>query len=90
MRKRVKMVISGLVQGVFFRASARIEAEKLHLQGAARNLPDGRVEVVAEGGGREVQQFVAWCHEGPRMARVDQVQVEWAEPTGEFNQFLAR
>lgn len=84
---RVSVVISGLVQGVFFRASARDEARRLGLTGWVKNRYDGKVEVIAEGGRDRVEAFVAWCHKGPPFSRVSDVLVEWSEPTGEFKEF---
>ncbi|MGC1387077.1 MAG: acylphosphatase [Steroidobacteraceae bacterium] len=65
--------ITGRVQGVYFRHSARMEAERLALAGYARNLPDGSVEVVAQGPVAAVEQLRQWLHQGPKMARVEAV-----------------
>jgi len=65
---------------VFYRASARAKAVELGLRGWARNLPDGRVEMVAQGEADDVQAFIAWTRSGPPMARVDGVEVTWEEP----------
>lgn len=69
-RRRVHLVISGLVQGVSYRASAQDEARGLSLAGWVRNLPSGDVEAVAEGPPEVVERFVAWCRRGPSEARV--------------------
>ncbi len=66
-----RFLISGRVQGVFFRASARARAIELGLSGYARNLPDGRVEVVACGASRVLVEFQRWLQHGPPGARVD-------------------
>jgi acylphosphatase len=66
--------VRGVVQGVFFRESARREAERLGLRGWVRNLPDGRVEAVFEGPAADVETAVAWCRHGPPAARVDHVE----------------
>lgn len=79
-RKRV--VVSGRVQGVFFRDSCRREAQRLGLAGSARNLPDGRVEVVIEGDPDSVEQLVHWCREGPPLADVADVEIHDEPPTG--------
>lgn len=63
--------VSGRVQGVFYRASARDEARRLALTGWIRNLDDGRVEVVAAGTGDALRQFAEWLAAGPPAARVD-------------------
>ena len=81
-RVRVRLRVSGLVQGVFYRQSTAIEAARLGLAGSARNLPDGSVEVVAEGRRAEVERLVAWCRRGPPAARVEDVEAGWEAPTG--------
>lgn len=68
--------VSGHVQGVFFRDSARQEAARLGLSGWVRNLPDGRVEAVFEGTREAVAQAVEWCHTGPPRARVESVEAQ--------------
>jgi acylphosphatase len=80
-RKRV--LIAGRVQGVWFRESCREQAVALGVTGWVRNLSDGRVEAVLEGREAAVDRVVQWCHEGPRSARVDRVDVETEEPIGE-------
>jgi acylphosphatase len=85
--KRVHVLVSGTVQGVWFRESTRRQAEGLGVVGWVRNLPDGRVEAVFEGPPPGVDALVAWCHEGPPNARVEQVEAKAAEPTGEFSSF---
>ena len=78
--------VTGKVQGVYFRHSTRQRAERLAIRGHARNLPDGSVEVLAHGASAAVEELLQWLHQGPRMARVDEVQelkVEGdAAPTG--------
>jgi len=66
--------ITGKVQGVYFRHSTRKEAERLGLVGVARNLPDGSVEVVAQGAREAVDALRQWLTHGPSMARVDGVE----------------
>lgn len=84
---RTHLFISGTVQGVFFRAHTRNVAQASGLTGWVRNLTDGRVEVIAEGGRDWVMKFIRWCHKGPAMASVDSVDVYWEEATGEFEDF---
>lgn len=79
MAKRI--LVSGRVQGVFFRDSCRREAERLGVAGAARNLDDGRVEVVASGDEDAVDRLIDWCREGPPHASVDSVEVEDVDPS---------
>jgi len=79
--KAVRYLVSGRVQGVFFRGSTAAEARRLDLSGWARNLPDGRVEVVAAGDEAALSELAAWLWQEPRAARVDGVEVEeWTEP----------
>lgn len=71
-----RFLVSGRVQGVFFRASTRTEALRLGLSGYARNLPDGRVEVHAEGDEAAIATLEQWLRHGPPMARVDHLRRE--------------
>jgi acylphosphatase len=87
MRRRVHLVITGRVQGVFYRASTRDEAVRRGLTGWVRNLPDGGVECVAEGEEGALHGLVAWCQEGPPAARVDHVDERWSEARGELASF---
>jgi acylphosphatase len=89
-RARVRLVISGRVQGVAFRAHAADAAARLGVTGWIANLSDGRVEAVAEGERPAVEAFVAWCHRGPRSARVDRVEEVWDAHRGEFAAFDVR
>lgn len=74
--------MSGRVQGVFYRDSARREAERLRITGWARNLDDGRVEVVAEGEEAAVDRLVNWARQGPARARVEKVEIATEKATG--------
>lgn len=74
--------ISGKVQGVGYRYSTMNEAKKLGLNGWVRNLPDSRVEAVFEGESEVVEEMIRWCHQGPRSAVVNDVQVEYSEAEG--------
>ncbi|RUL69710.1 acylphosphatase [Dyella choica] len=69
----VRFIVSGKVQGVFFRASARNEAMRLGLHGFARNLADGRVEVLASGSEEALRELEQWLWEGPPAAKVTEV-----------------
>lgn len=71
MAAAVRFYVSGVVQGVCFRANTRDEALRLGLRGYARNLDDGRVEVVACGDAGAVESLAAWLEHGPPLARVD-------------------
>ena len=83
----VSLIIEGLVQGVFFRASMQAEAVRLGLSGWVRNVPAGGVQAHAEGPRERVEEFVAWCHHGPSGAVVTWVQVQWVDPTGDTGGF---
>jgi acylphosphatase len=80
MEAAARFVVSGKVQGVFFRASTREQAERLHLRGYARNLADGRVEVLAVGPVDAVDALARWLANGPSQARVDAVERAIAVP----------
>lgn len=84
MKTRVHLFISGMVQGVFFRDSARQAAQSMEITGYVRNLRDGRVEVVAEGERDAVGKFVQWCHKGPPAAIVESVDIHNEQYIGEF------
>lgn len=75
MKHRVNLLISGRVQGVFFRASTLAKARKLSLDGWVKNLADGRVEIMAQGERAMLTQFVDWCRQGPAKARVDRIEI---------------
>ena len=77
----VRLTITGRVQGVFFRHSAKKLADSLGLVGFAANQADGSVLIEISGNQASLEQFVKWCHQGPELARVDGVKVE--EETGQ-------
>ncbi len=79
---RRRAVVTGRVQGVWYRDTARREAERRGLAGRALNQPDGTVLLEAEGPQAAVDAFLAWAAEGPPRARVDTVTVDVVEPTG--------
>ncbi|MBT3194279.1 MAG: acylphosphatase [Verrucomicrobia bacterium] len=87
MKRRGHFVCHGRVQGVFFRDSAREEANHIGLTGWVRNRPDGTVELVAEGGIEGVEDFHRWCVHGPPYANVTSVDVSYSAATGEFEGF---
>jgi acylphosphatase len=87
---RVRLTLSGLVQGVAFRALAAQQAVRLGITGWVRNLPDGRVEALAEGDRPRVEAFTAWCRRGPPFARVDAVEESWEPHRGDLTSFDVR
>jgi acylphosphatase len=90
MGSRAHLLITGKVQGVFYRANARDEARRLGLTGWVKNLPDGRVEAVVEGQEEQVKKLIDWCHRGPPAATVRDVDVRWEDYEGEFAGFQVR
>ena len=87
MKSRAHIIVSGRVQGVFFRDHTRRWAKSFGLTGWVRNLSDGRVEAVIEGEEAEVRAVIARVREGPPMASVASVDCEWEEFLGEFDDF---
>lgn len=90
MDKRIRIIVEGLVQGVFYRASTLKTAQQLNLTGYVRNLPDGNVEVVAEGRSEQVDRLISWCHQGPTHAVVSKIEVTEQRYRSEFRSFDIR
>jgi len=84
---RVRLIIEGRVQGVWFRESTRREAERLGVRGWVRNRREGTVEVLAEGPKENVRKLVDWCHHGPPSARVMRVNETAESFQGEYGSF---
>lgn len=80
MPQEMHLLITGLVQGVSYRANAAALARRLGLAGWVRNLPDGRVELLAQGDEKALKSLLAWAHQGPTQSRVDHVEARWAAP----------
>lgn len=87
MRRRVKILVSGRVQGVYFRMFTQKKAKQIGIKGCARNLPDGRVEIIAEADHGGIESFIKWCHKGPVTARVDHVEITELESDGALMSF---
>jgi acylphosphatase len=83
----VRVFAGGRVQGVAYRFFAEKYAGRMGISGWARNLPDGRVEVLAEGAGENIEVFLELLREGPRLARVDSFDIRREASTGEFRDF---
>jgi acylphosphatase len=81
--KRLHVLVSGRVQGVFYRAECARHARALNLSGFVKNLPDGRVEAAFEGPPEAVDKMLAWCREGTDWSHVENVEVTEEKPTGE-------
>jgi len=84
---RARIWVSGLVQGVAFRAFTQRTALQHGLRGGVRNLNDGRVAVEVEGGRQAVENLIASLRTGPPMAQVQDVQVQWEAPTDQYEDF---
>jgi acylphosphatase len=88
--QRLRAVVTGRVQGVGFRASTQSEARRLGLAGWVRNLWNGDVELEAEGPPAALDTLLAYLREGPGLAHVTNVQVEWLTPVGLPSPFEVR
>ena len=84
---RVRVFVGGRVQGVAYRFFAEKYAGRMGITGWARNIPDGGVEVLAEGSGENIEAFLERLREGPRLAQVDSFDVRREASTGEFRDF---
>lgn len=80
--KRVRVIVSGRVQGVFYRATCATRARQRGLAGFVRNLPDGRVEAAFEGPDDAVDSMVDWCRRGPDLAEITSIEVVAEQPRG--------
>jgi len=85
---RAHVIITGKVQGVYFRAKAQEQAVALAVVGWIRNKSDGTVEGVFEGNRENVEKLIDWCRLGPPRAIVSGVQVKWEDYRGEFSKFI--
>lgn len=87
MKKAVKIVIDGTVQGVFFRQFIKTEADKLSVKGLTRNLENGNVEVIAEGDKEAIEKLIEICKKGPQFAQIRSLKVEERKYSGDFKEF---
>jgi acylphosphatase len=87
MKTKAFIKVTGIVQGVYFRFRTKEKADELGIFGAVRNVLDGSVHIICEGDEGAVKSLIEWCHNGPRGAYVDTVDVEWAEYLGSFTGF---
>ena len=92
MEKKVEahVIVTGKVQGVFFRAETQRIAEQHHVRGWVRNCPNRSVEALFQGDGSSVQQVIAWCRKGPARSVVTDVSVTFQEPEKVFDRFEIR
>jgi acylphosphatase len=87
MKARIHILISGQVQGVFFRSNTIHVANELGVRGWIKNLPNGMVEVVAEGNKQKLDRLIEFCREGPEGAKVENIEIKWEKPKNEFEGF---
>jgi acylphosphatase len=85
--ERAHVLVSGQVQGVFFRDSTRQKAEELGLAGWVKNTPDGAVEALFEGSSKRIREMVRWCEEGPQQASVENVETDFEGAGGDLEGF---
>ena len=85
--KRIRVIVTGKVQGVFFRQALKVMAKKNNIFGWVKNLKDGRVEAVLEGAEEKVSRLVEWSHGGPANARVEDIEIHNEKFSGKFSKF---
>jgi len=85
--KRIRIIVTGKVQGVFFRQALKVMAKKNNVFGWVKNLKDGRVEAVLEGAEDKVSRLVEWSHGGPANARVEDIEIHNEKFSGKFLKF---
>jgi acylphosphatase len=85
--QRIRIIVTGKVQGVFFRQALKVMAKKNNVFGWVKNLKDGRVEAVLEGDEEKVSRLVEWAHGGPANARVEDVEILNEKFSSEFSKF---
>jgi acylphosphatase len=88
--RRVKIVVAGRVQGVYFRYFTENKAKELAIVGSVRNLDDGRVEIIAQADHITLEAFIRWCHKGPITARVDKVEISELEFEESLTAFIRK
>ena len=85
--QRIRLFVTGKVQGVFFRQALKVMAKKNDVFGWVKNLEDGRVETVLEGDEEKISRLIEWAHGGPANARVEDVEIHNEMFVGEFSKF---
>ncbi len=88
MNKQLHLIISGRVQGVFFRHHTKKLAKKLNFMGWIRNNPDGTVELIAEGEEEKLKQLIEFCKKGPSSANVKDLKITWKECQNQYRDFI--
>lgn len=90
MTKRLTLNIHGTVQRVGFRYKSSLEAQKLDLMGFVANVPNGQVEIIAEGPENVLKNFLDQCYNGFERFRINNIEISWSRPIGEFSSFVIR
>ena len=85
--QRIRIIVTGKVQGVFFRQSLKIKAKQNEIFGWVKNLKDGRVEAILEGDEEKINRIIEWAHGGPANARVEDVEIHNEKFNAEFLKF---
>lgn len=88
--KTARILVTGKVQGVFYRVSAKKAADDLGITGWVKNLKDNQVELLAEGDYSKLLTLIEWCKQGPPSAYVTSIEVEWAAVSSHFSDFQIR
>lgn len=86
-KRRLRIIIYGKVQGVNFRYETKFLAKGLGLTGWVKNNHDGTVEVMAEGSEDKLKELARWCVRGPKDAEIEKIETEWLPPNGKFTEF---
>ena len=86
-QQRIHLLVSGKVQGVFFRQATKVVAIKNNVTGWVKNLENGEVEILLEGDDKNVNSVIDWCRNGPANSRVDEVKIEQQEFSGQYSNF---
>lgn len=89
-KARAYLLISGRVQGVFYRSFTEDIAQSLRLNGWVKNRSDGKVEAIFEGKKEDIEKAISSCYKGPSAARVNNIDVQWEDFKDEFNTFSVR
>ena len=90
MNKQVHVKISGKVQGVWFRASTKQQAEQIGITGWVRNTSDGKVEAVFQGTKDQIDEMIRWCHQGPTLSHVEHIEITDNENAKTFDTFTIK
>lgn len=89
-KARARIIVKGLVQGIFFRVGTKEKAQQLGITGWVRNLDSDKVEIIAEGEKKKIEELTKWCKKGPSSARIEEIKTEWQSCKAEFRDFDIR